>query len=907
MLLRSITTALTDSERRYTSYFKRDFQPTLQVERIEGTCRWVLDTLQYHKWQEDESSAILWITGNAGCGKTTLMSFLTEVLRAEATKDVTGNLPLVMAFSCAKDVSARNDGQSIVCGLLISILTSRRNVIRRVKAEYAPVKQEFGQSLESLWSIFMLALEVASYDRYYIIIDALDECQAQSRERLFACVGRMLDSYKGKDRLRRKKLKLLFTSQPQTMTEWRALGNTSGLYHVKIDDRPSGMTRDILTFINYKVDQLVQLRRCDLSLADQLKKVLNQKAQNTFLWVSLVLSYIKTTILLYAKDPQQLLAELPDNLKEAYIKYLPSPTPQNAGVIRKCVQLLVASYRILTLVEMRAFTSIDSQGCKPAAQQPLTTFQNSLELMFGPLVRFPDLRVDFVHSTVKDFFLDLDKDSTHAMAKTFGTDIASAHLALADACVNYLLGDVLCVDFFNDSEPSSAATTTSISSVDSNPNDRDSLTDILDLRDVKFLRDERDIDDEVCSHIVNSFAPFDYAATNWAYHFASCEHIAPEMLTGQVRLLSKPSNVQVSNWYKYMAHRSTTIMPTFSLVDEILVAAMFDHPKALRSLLSSQVDNFDLFEKRCKVGLFWAAARGHVRTVQAFLEHGTNPNFLENGQSPLVVAVLGGHEDVSSRLLETPLTNPNFADKSTRSPLMHAIASDQHKILDMLLARKDILVDLPDSQGFTPLLEAAFSGCVQCLNRLQLDRRSDFTRHDKWRRGILSYAACTDSVASVDLVLKNLASEEAQSSDSSGRNAISYAAERSILPIVKRLWRSQISVSQRDCSGRNAISWAVNRPSAVARKDEENTVLQFLVWKCPQGADEEDNFGWTPLAWTLDLPGDLTSVKILVEVGGVDVNQRDSSGRPVLSWAASQGLEDISRYLLQVPGIKENL
>ena len=833
------------------------------------------------------------------------MSFLTEVLRAEATKYVTGNLPLVMAFSCAKDVSARNDGQSIVCGLLISILTSRRNVIRRVKAEYAPVKQEFGQSLESLWSIFMLALEVASCDRYYIVIDALDECQAQSREKLFACVGRMLDSYEGKDRLRRKKLKLLFTSQPQTMTEWRALGNTSGLYHVKIDDRPSGMTRDILTFINYKVDQLVQLRRCDLSLADQLKQVLHQKAQNTFLWVSLVLSYIKTTIVLYTKDPQQFLAELPDNLKEAYIKYLPSHTPQNAGVIRKCVQLLVASYRILTLVEMRAFTSIDSQGCQPAAQQPLTTFQNSLELIFGPLVCFPDLRVDFVHSTVKDFFLDLDKDSTHAMAKTFGTDIASAHLALADACVNYLLGEELHVDFFNDSEPSSAATITSMSSVDITPNDRDSLTDIFDIRDVKFLRDERDIDDEVCSHIANSFAPFDYAAANWAYHFASCEHIAPEMLTEQVRLLSKPSNVQVSNWYKYMAHRSTTIVPSFSLLDEILVAAIFDHPKALRSLLSSQVDNFDLLETRCKVGLFWAASRGHVRSVQAFLQHGTNPNFLENGQSPLVVAVLGGHEDVSSRLLQAPLTNPNFADKSTRSPLMHAIASDQHKILDMLLARKDILVDLPDRQGFTPLLEAAFSGCVQCLNRLQLDGRSDFTRHDKRRRNILSYAACTDSVASVDMVLKNLAPEEAQSSDSSGRNAISYAAERSILPIVKRLWRSQISVSQRDESGRNAISWAVNRPSAVARKDEENTVLQFLVGKCPQGADEKDNSGWAPLAWTLDLPGDLTSVKILVEVGGVDVNQRDSSGRPVLSWAASEGLEDISRYLLQVPGIKK--
>jgi ankyrin repeat domain-containing protein 50 len=900
--------ALTESERIYTSYFKRDLQPTLPIERVEGTCRWLLDTSQYQKWQEDGSSAILWITGDAGCGKTTLTSFMTEVLRTETTKGhAAGPRPEIMAFFCAKDISAQNEGQSIVCGLLISILTSRKNVIRQVKTKFAPVKQEFRQSLESLWDVLMFALDVASCDRYYIIIDALDECQAQSRGRLLMCIRRMLASYQEKNALHHKKLKLLFTSQPQTMTEWRALEKISGLYHVKIEDRPSGLTRDILTFIDYKVDELVQLRRCDLPFADELKKALYQKAQNSFLWVSLVLSYIKATILLQANNPQQVLAQLPDNLKEAYVKYLPSSTPQNAGVIRRCVQLLVASYRNLTLEEIRVFTSIDSQGYQLATQQQLTIFQNSLELMFGPLIRFPDLRVDFVHSTVKDFFLELSNDATHAIATTYGTDVASAHLALAEACVNFLLCEEMDVDFFNNIGPSSAATVASISPVDPVPNDGDSSMDIFDIHQVTFLKDEEDRDDEACSQITDLFAPFDYAATNWAHHFASCEHIAPETLARKVRLLSKPSNVQVSNWYKYMAHQSRTIVPSFGCLNEVLVAAMFDHPEALRKLLSYRHDKPDALEAQCKLGLFWAALQGHARTVQAFLEHGTNPNFLESGQSPLIVAVLGGRQDIGLMLLQTPLIDPNFRDKSTRSPLMHAVASDEHEIIRMLLAHEDILVDLQDHFGFTALLEAAHSGCEQCLRYLQSDGRSKFTRRDKKGRNVLSYAAGTESVACVDLVLKNLAPEEAQCPDSSGRNAISYAAERSLVPIVKRLWRSQISASQRDQNGRNAISWAVSRPSTVAQKDEENTVLQFLVEKFPHEVDVKDNFGWTPLAWALDRPGDLTSVKILVEVGGVDVNQQDQSGRSVLSWAASGGFEDITRYLLQVPGIKQNL
>ena len=155
--------------------------------------------------------------------------------------------------------------------------------------------------------------------------------------------------------------------------------------------------------------------------------------------------------------------------------------------------------------------------------------------------------------------------------------------------------------------------------------------------------------------------------------------------------------------------------------------------------------------------------------------------------------------------------------------------------------------------------------------------------------------------------MNNLDAEEAQSPDNSGRNAISYAAERGVLPIVKRLWKSRISVAQRDASGRNAISWAVSRSSVIAQKDEENSVLQFLVQKCPQEADIKDKYGWTPIAWALDRPGDLNSMKILVEEGEVDINQQDQSGKPLLSWAASEGFEDITCYLLQVPGIKKNL
>jgi len=73
---------------------------------------------------------------------------------------------------------------------------------------------------------------------------------------------------------------------------------------------------------------------------------------------------------------------------------------------------------------------------------------------------------------------------------------------------------------------------------------------------------------------------------------------------------------------------------------------MFYHPDALRKLLSNRYHKAGDLERQCKTGFFWAASRGHPRTVQAFLEHGTNPFFLESGQSPLIVASCVGRKSI---------------------------------------------------------------------------------------------------------------------------------------------------------------------------------------------------------------------------------------------------------------------
>ena len=52
-----------------------------QNERQKDTCDWVFDLPAYQQWHVADKSALLWIHGNAGCGKTMLMTAVIERLQ----------------------------------------------------------------------------------------------------------------------------------------------------------------------------------------------------------------------------------------------------------------------------------------------------------------------------------------------------------------------------------------------------------------------------------------------------------------------------------------------------------------------------------------------------------------------------------------------------------------------------------------------------------------------------------------------------------------------------------------------------------------------------------------------------------------------------------------------------------
>ena len=860
-------------------------------------------------WQDNNASSILWLTGDAGCGKSTLFTFISELLGEQAPSSIASSSASTIActFFCSKDFPAQSNARSVLRNLLLQVLLSRKSLIRSVRAKFGSTLLEFDQSFETLWGIFCFAVDLASCDSIYIMIDALDECNAESKGRLIAKLATILNYFNEASQSLTKKLKILVTGQPQIMTNWRVMSKSANHYHIGVEDRPQGMTRDILLFIDQKVDELIAWGRCTTSFAKRLKSALNQMAQNSFLWVSLVLEHISNTVELHADDLHQFLAGLPSNLHEAYAKYLPSLKRHNTQTVQRYVRLLIASLRPLQMEELGPFAiltnSSDNRYSTP--NQEVAVVRNTVEMIFGPLVVFSGTYVGFVHTTFKDFLLELNKDASNELSKTFGTDMASSNLTLATACIRYLFLDEVSVDFFSPTEPQSAVSDTSMSFMGV-PGDSGYLMpeDFYDIEDVTFLKDEEEIHKDICRRIRATYQPYDYAAVNWAHHFAIAERIAPAGLKQQVAALTDPGTIQFSNWYKYLAQKPDQALPALSQVSPLTIAAFFNHAVALEGLMQATSSETSA---RKGYAMHFAASKGNFESAQILLDHRIDVNAPENGLTPLQASIRGGHGKVCAALLSSSEIDPNFPGHNGRPPLLEAVAFNEHDILKLLLDHPLIQVNVTDYSGRSPFIEASIHSCTECLRQFSADGRADTGMHDKNGRNALSHAASTTSLESVKFLLKHMG-EERHMSDRAGRNALSYAAEQGCLPVVRTLVNAKLSISAYDAGGRNAISWAANSVAAVQEDSDGRCALKHLVKSSPKDADAKDANGWSPLAWAMDRPGHLQAVKILVENGELDINERDeTNGRPVLSWAASEGFEEIVSYLLNVPGMQKNL
>ena len=852
-------------------------------------------------WKHENRSAVLWLTGNAGCGKTVLTNFLVQdLVEQERVTSGSGSSSLICSFFCTRDKEAQHDVRSLLRDLIRQMLTSMKAVVHQIKGLFGSDRHEYDPSFETLWRIFERLIHLAPPQQVFVAIDALDECDERSKRRLISRLMEIMATFSESGAAPVKRIKVIISGQSQIRNPYLSSA-VIGQFHLDIEQKPDGLIQDINRFIDLKVSELVEESVCSDLTATALGLSLKSMSENSFLWLRVVFEHIKTTLNYRDADIMQLLSDVPLDLQEAYTKYLPSISPNEVQVLQRYLKLIIASARPLTPQEMHSFATLGS----PSELINGKVVMSSLKRALGPLVKFPHSTIQLVHSTAKKFLILLQSQIHHSLYASHAVDPVRAQLFCAVSCMRYLTHDAIS-DFSNeqvsrqgllDDSPISARSRGEVEGEDT------MLTDIFYIEDVKFLKTEDALHNEFVAAVQEQFGAYDYAARYWTYHFAKSEHIAEDTVIDQALKLLDCTPDSLSNWYKYVSQTSQADMPPFHELNAVVLAAVFGLTRLVRVLLGRAI--YTATDVKLHTALFWAAARGNCGSIQALLDYGVPAQNTNSDKGPLAVAIRGGFLDACRLLLDSKDADPNTLDCDGNPPLVIAASFDHSSTLALLLQQPSIRVNLPDASDRTALSHACVNGSRESVNALLQDDRSEINTKDSRGRTPLHRASQSGNDYAVRSLL-GFRDLEVDAVDIQGRNALSLAAQNGHLSVVRRLCHRGLSAEQRDLKGRNAVSWASNSAKSMTHNGSDS-VLQYLVQRFPVAADTPDESGWTPLAWAMDPPGYVEAVKVLLQSGHVDANKRDGTyGRSILAWAASQGYRDIVQVLLNVPGIERN-
>ncbi|KAH7231109.1 hypothetical protein BKA59DRAFT_409338, partial [Fusarium tricinctum] len=141
--------------------------------RLTGTCQWLLDSAEYQAWLKTEKQT-LFCPGIPGAGKTILTSSVVDDLCNKFQNDATVGIAYLYCNFQRQDEQKIDD---LLASLLKQLAQGQASFPGSLKDLYDRHKEKRTRPLED--EVLRALQSVAGlYSRVFIIVDALDECQA---------------------------------------------------------------------------------------------------------------------------------------------------------------------------------------------------------------------------------------------------------------------------------------------------------------------------------------------------------------------------------------------------------------------------------------------------------------------------------------------------------------------------------------------------------------------------------------------------------------------------------------------------------------------------------------------------------------------------------------------------------
>ncbi|ENI06404.1 hypothetical protein COCC4DRAFT_39559 [Bipolaris maydis ATCC 48331] len=370
---------------------------------------WIFRDTQYERWDEDGVS-LLWIRGGAGKGKTMMTIRIIDQISLPQKPST-----VVTYFFCRNDDYKLNTVEAIIKGLIRRLVTQQKALYEPLRRRWDTAHERFHKDLTSwrtLWDIFLEMLELCKSRRVYVIVDGLDECQDNGMAEFLKLVVRTgLNS----------KAKWLLTSSSLDVAKQELLGDTDQVL-INLELNEGHITQAVRTYAAKRAADLDRRHDYGAVRCRQVEAALIEKAEGTFLWISLVCARLENV------DPDEALATIESllpGLYGLYARILHQVVSGKPIIIESCTRLLkvmLLVHRPLRFEEVISVTGLRDDRI------PLATLIDRC----SSFIRMRETVLEFVHKTAPDYLRGHDGRSILATHTAYGHE----HISLS--CLSYL-------------------------------------------------------------------------------------------------------------------------------------------------------------------------------------------------------------------------------------------------------------------------------------------------------------------------------------------------------------------------------------------------------------------------------------------------------------------------------------
>ena len=836
--------------------------------RVPGTCLWFLKHQRYGDWLACDSSDLLWVTADPGCGKSVLSrSLIDHELQSGPSRTT--------CYFFFKDIGEQRSATNAISALLHQLCTQNHSVLQQIVRVYQSNGNQLTLSFSWLWKTFLAATSRSEAGEIVCILDALDECEKQDRLTLIESLN---DFYTTRSGLAGR-VKFLVTSRPYYEIEDRF---DELVIRLTGEDESEQIGKEINLVIKDRVPKIAARKRFDRKTQDALQERLLETKSRTYLWLYLALADIEEAFgITNPKKMRQFVDRIPKSVDEAYEAMLNrSPQPEQA---RKLLHIVLAAVRPLGLHEVNlAFNLEEGQKSYDEVDLiPEMSLQSHIKNVCGLILTIQDSHLYLLHQTAKEFLVtSLDPSPVEKpLVSNLGVwkhtmESSESNLILAKICITYLLFSIF------ESDP---------------------------------LRLEDDEDPLYISYMEKHYF-LSYAAKNWPTHFRLAKD-THELSQSWCNICNTDSNCFKSwlnaNHMRWSYDRNWYVEGA----DSFDVACLLGHDTIVKQLLRPDT-NLEKYHATVEgTVLTRAAKRGYHAVVATLISHGASINTRgEAGETPLHSGVHSGNETVVNSLIQAG-ASVDAKDWDAKTPLNRAASRNDEAVAKTLLCNGASL-DIIDYKGRTPLFSAIEGSSVNIVN-MMLDRGASIDVRDCDGQTPLFSAIQGSSVDIVNMMLDKGASTDVR--DHEGLTPLSFAALRNYGQMVKLLLQKVQHAGFSDLKSTNLepdsehmqelmaniLSMEVSSPDIkvsqgmtllhwAAGKGQDKRVQKLLE----QGAsvDQRDDHGNTALAEAVGY-GHAEVVRVLLDNGAL-VNCRDDTGHTPLHWAAMSLEEEIIQMLL---------